>query len=293
MKVTALFLLLVLWNSAALAEPPQPFKPATGRLEVTGGSIYYETHGRGAPVVLIHGGFGDRRMWDDQFQTFAREFRVVRYDQRGFGQSTRPGGAYSPVEDLLRLLDHLDIKKAHLVGNSMGGALALDFALKHPSRVASLVVVASGPNGYPVPDKDVADVVAVFTAAAKEGTDKAARMWMAHPMVAVTIKKKGAGQRLRTMIDENKSVFTMQHWPSEPMEPPAAKRLAEITAPTLILWGDRDTAVVRTVADHGAKGIRGAQRVVMPGADHLPQMVNPSGFNRIVLRFLRSSKVDT
>lgn len=288
MKTAALFLMLVFSASAIRAQSPQPFKPVTGRLEVTGGSIYYETHGSGAAVVLLHGGFGDRRMWDDQFRVFAREFQVVRYDQRGFGQSTRPETAYSPVEDLLRLLDHLKIKKAHLVGNSMGGGLVLDFALKHPDRVASLVVVASGPNGYPVDDKEVADVVAVFNAARKEGADKAAEMWMAHPMVAVTIKKKGAGQRLRTMINENKGIFTMNHWPSEPMEPPAAKRLREITAPTMILWGARDTAVVRNQADYSVKEIRGAKKVVMPGADHLPQMVNPAEFNRIVLGFLRS-----
>ena len=103
---TVFFLMMV---SALLAQE-------SGMLQLKDGAIYYETMGEGVPVVFLHGGFGDRRMWNDQFAEFAKYYSVVRYDQRGFGKSQKPTAAYSPVSDLEMLLDHLKIDKAHLVG---------------------------------------------------------------------------------------------------------------------------------------------------------------------------------
>ena len=292
MKVFA-FVLLLLWlasPAAAQRAGARNTEPATGRLDVGGGSIYYETLGVGPPVVLIHGGFGDRRMWDGQFRAFAARHRVVRYDHRGFGRSAAPQGPYSPVADLLRLLDSLNIRRAHLVGNSMGGILAIDFALMHPERVASLVIVASGPNGLPVPQADMDAVMKVFRAAETEGPEKSAELWLAHPMVAVSSKQAGARELLRTMISENRSVFLLKHWPSEELNPPAARRLGEIRAPTLVVIGGRDTEFSRRMGEEAARGIAGAKRVVMAEGDHLSQMVSPAEFNRHVLSFWRSLK---
>ena len=98
-----------------------------------------------------------------------KKYRVIRYDHRGFGKSPAPESAYSPVQDLVDLLDQLKIDRAHIVGNSMGGSLGIDFTLLHPSRVASLTVVASGPNGVPVPQEDQDRMNAVFKTAAEQG----------------------------------------------------------------------------------------------------------------------------
>lgn len=288
MKALVLLLLLLCAASTAFAQRAGDAKPATGMLDVGGGSIYYETAGAGAAVVLIHGGFGDRRMWDGQFRALASDYRVVRYDHRGFGRSAAPPARYSPVADLLRLLDRLDIRRAHLVGNSLGGTLAIDFALKHPARVASLVVVASGPDGVPIPQADIDSVVRVFQAAETGGAEKSAELWLAHPMVAVSSRRPGARELLRAMVSENRGVFLMKHWPSEESNPPAARRLGEIRAPTLVVIGGRDTEGSRRLGEAAAEGIAGAKRVVMADADHLPQMVNPSEFNRHVVRFWRS-----
>jgi len=291
MRAFGLLLLLLLLSclaGPAAAQRGRAQPPAAGSLDVGGGSIYYETLGEGPPVVLIHGGFGDRRMWEGQFRPLASRFRVVRYDHRGFGRSSAPASPYSPVEDLLRLLDGLNIRRAHLVGNSMGGSLAIDFALRHPGRVASLVIVASGAGGMPVPQEDVEKVMAVFRAAQAEGAEKAAELWLAHPMVAVSSRRPGSRELLRAMVRENKSVFLMKHWPSEPMDPPAAERLKEIGVPTLVVVGGRDTEVVRRLGEETAARIKGARVVRMAEGDHLPQMVNPSEFNRRLLRFWRS-----
>lgn len=262
--------------------------PDTGKLSTTDGTLYYETLGKGPAVVLIHGGYGDRRMWDGQFQALATDFQVIRYDHRGFGRSSVPQDHYSPVEDLLSLLEKLNVERAHLVGNSLGGSLAIDFALKHPERVASLVIVASGPNGLPVPQEAIDRVVAVFKAAEAEGLERAVELWLAHPMVAVSSQKSGVREQLRAMVRDNKAIFRMKQWPSEAMNPPAANRLKEIRIPTLVIIGGQDTEVNRQMGEEAAQQIPGAKKVVMAEADHLPQMVNPAEFNQNLLHFLQS-----
>jgi hypothetical protein len=126
----------------------------SGTIEIDGESIHYELLGQGPPLVLIHGGFMDRRVWDDQFGILARHFTTIRYDLPGFGLSPMPRRPRDPSSDLLLLLDHLGVRRAHVVGLSMGGGIALDFAAAHPDRLLRLVVVSSGANGYPVPDAD-------------------------------------------------------------------------------------------------------------------------------------------
>jgi 3-oxoadipate enol-lactonase len=274
--ITLFFLLSI---SAVIAQE-------SGTLQLKDGSIYYQTMGEGVPVVFLHGGFGDRRMWDNQFAEFAKNYFVVRYDQRGFGKSAKPAAKYSPVSDLEILLDHLKIDKAHLVGNSMGGYLAIDFAILKPSRVRSITVVAAGPSGLELPKEDTERMMAVFKVAKDEGLNKATAMWIQNPMVAVTSSLPKTSPLLKTMIEDNAGIFEMRFWPFEQADPPAAKRLNEIKVPSLIVIGDKDTPGVQIAAEAAASGISGAKKVVMKDADHLPQMDNPDEFNRVVKDFL-------
>lgn len=101
----------------------------TGFAEVNGTTLYYEVAGAGHPFVLAHGHLLDRRSWDDQFAVFAQRYRVIRYDQRGFGDSglIAKGDSYSARQDLYALMQFLDIESVYLMGVSAGGALAIDF----------------------------------------------------------------------------------------------------------------------------------------------------------------------
>jgi len=119
-----------------------------GFVNVKGGKLYYEVEGNGAPLVLIHAGFLDSRMWDEQFRIFAKHNKVIRYDVRGFGRSSRPKEEYSDAEDLFSLLNHLKIPKATILGISNGGRIAFDFTSTHPDMVTSLLLVAPGIRGY-------------------------------------------------------------------------------------------------------------------------------------------------
>lgn len=124
----------------------------TGRVEVNGGTLFYDDRGVGPVIVLLHAGGRDHTMWDVQARTFARGFRVIRYDLRGHGRSTARLGPFDMVDDLRRVLDHLGVEHARLVGVSMGSGVALDAALQMPDRVdrAVLVSMSGPPPGVPV-----------------------------------------------------------------------------------------------------------------------------------------------
>jgi pimeloyl-ACP methyl ester carboxylesterase len=257
-----------------------------GLVAVSGGTLYYEVLGKGAPVILIHGGFGDRRMWDDQFAPLAQAFKVIRYDHRGFGKSPAAGQAYSPVDDLVKLMDHLDLKRANLVGNSMGGTLALDFALLQPMRTGAVVVVASTAAGYPTPEEDRRSVETVMNVARRDGTGAAVELWLKHPMVTVTATHPHGGPRLRSMIHDNERLFLNEHWPAEPVSPPTYDRLAELKANVLFIVGDKDVASVREGAAASAARIKGAKIETIAGADHLPQIVAPDNVNKLLVDYI-------
>ena len=121
-----------------------------GTAEVNDTRLYYEVSGSGHPLVLIHGLALDTRMWDDQFQAFSEYYRVIRFDLRGFGNSTLPtGDQYAYFDDLFALLNYLDISQAHILGLSLGGSVAVDFALAYPEATSSLILVdVSGLDGF-------------------------------------------------------------------------------------------------------------------------------------------------
>ena len=122
-------------------------EPASAFVEVNGARLYYEDSGNGETLVLIHAGIADSRMWEGQLAAFARCYRVIRYDMRGFGRSEMGEGPYAHHRDLHALLDALGVERAHLVGCSMGGRTAIDFTLEYPARVRSLVLVGSAIGG--------------------------------------------------------------------------------------------------------------------------------------------------
>jgi pimeloyl-ACP methyl ester carboxylesterase len=268
------------------AANPGPSNVTSGTVPVDGGSLYYETLGKGAPVILIHGGFGDRRMWDPQFETLAQAFRVVRYDHRGFGRSSAATQPYSPVADLVKLMDHLELKRANLVGNSMGGTLALDFALLQPDRTGAVVVIASAAGGYPTPEEDVKSVDQVMRTARENGPGAAVPLWLQHPMVSVAMAHAAAAPLVRTMVEDNQKMFLAEHWPQEQMAPPAFERIAGLNANVLFIVGDRDVASVRAGADASAARIKKATLITIKDADHLPHMEKPAEVNKILVEYI-------
>src|SRR5688500_15944901 len=126
----------------------------SGLLEPNGARLYYEVEGSGEPLVLIHAGVANLRMWDDDVAALRDAYRVIRYDTRGFGRTETDAVEFSNRADIAALLDHLGEESAHVVGFSRAGSIALDFALEYPDRVRSLVVGAGGISGFESPEAE-------------------------------------------------------------------------------------------------------------------------------------------
>ncbi|HEX8246361.1 MAG TPA: alpha/beta fold hydrolase [Longimicrobium sp.] len=152
MRLIALLLCAVLLPGCKPAAPA-PAAEREVQVAVEGGTLYVRESGAGPVVVLLHGGGLDLTSWDAQVPPLARGYRTIRVDARGHGRSTAPPGAVSPAADLARVLDHLGVSRASLVGLSMGGGAAFEFALRHPERVERLVLVSTSgpPPGVPLP----------------------------------------------------------------------------------------------------------------------------------------------
>jgi len=259
-----------------------------GFAEVNGARIAYDVAGSGHPLLLLHAGIGDRRMWDTQIPAFAQRFTVIRCDARGFGETRKPPAPYSPVEDVVGLLENLGIVRTHLVGVSMGSQTAIEVAVIAPERVSALVAVAAR-AGMPVSPALRADwdrVNALFEAGDVAGAvEYELRMWIDGPDREPDAVDPTMRERVREM---NAALFARDDEEGDEIDidPPAADRLGEITAPTLIIYGDKDIMDVRNAAGPLAEAIPGARLAVIPDAAHLPQMERPELFNEVVLNFL-------
>jgi pimeloyl-ACP methyl ester carboxylesterase len=239
--------------------------------------------GRGYPLVLIHGGQMDRRMWDPQFDLFARRYTVIRYDVHGYGRSDVPAKGFSHAEDLYGLLNFLRLEKASILGLSLGGRIAIDFALSHPERVETLVLVGPGLGGYRFTDQSG---WAIVEAARDEGLEKAAEMWLEHPYMAPAMEVPAIREKIRQLAIENAHTWLANPIFERHLKPPAIERLSAIHVPTLIVVGDRDVEDIQKIVDILTGGITGSEKQVIPGAGHIVNMEKPEEFNQIVLGFL-------
>jgi 3-oxoadipate enol-lactonase len=271
------------------AVPPSNVHTGNGIAAVNGARIAYDVAGSGPAVLLLHAGIGDRRMWDAQVPAFAERFTVIRCDARGFGETRKPDAPFSPYADAIGILDHLGIARAHVIGVSMGSQTAIEVAIVAPERVSALVAVAAR-TGTPVSSALRAGwerVNELYEAGDIAGAvEYELRMWVDGPDRGPDAVDPEMRERVREM---NAALFTRDDDAGEELslDPPADERLAEISAPTLIVYGDKDVTDVRQAADPLAGAIPGARLAVIPDAAHLPQMERPELFNEIVLRFLR------
>ncbi|MCI4350311.1 MAG: alpha/beta hydrolase [Thermoplasmata archaeon] len=265
-------------------------------LDVAGGKIAYDEGGRGRSIVLLHEGIADRRMWNREFPLLARDHRVVRYDLRGFGNSAPATSEYSPVRDLVALLDHLGLKRPLIVGPSMGGKIALDLTLAYPERVGALLLIAPGYSGMDydqVPggkatferDETLSKAASDAWGAGKleEATEYLRQLW-------ASSLTGNALDLFRTMVRDNaKEVFEERSGRYETREGgPAAARLNEIHLPTRILVGDQDNPAMPHCANFLARGIAGASVQLVPGADHLLNLSRPEAFDAALRGFVAS-----
>jgi 3-oxoadipate enol-lactonase len=248
-----------------------------GFVPVPGGRLAYDETGSGDPIVLLHAAIGDRRGWDLVVPTLARGHRVIRYDIRGFGGSTPPSAPFRLEDDVASVLDHFQLASAVLVGNSVGAATAVNFALAHPGRVDALVLVAPSLTGFPL---DNAELDQRIEAAVDAGDLRAAAV-LDRDYWAPMRSEPSVEALLDTMVADNAPVYAL---PDELVieAPDATGRLSEITVPTLVVLGAGDVPRIERVGTLLATGIPGAALVTLAGADHLVPLRVPHALCHLI-----------
>lgn len=262
-----------------------------GYADVNGAKVYYEVAGSGRPIVFIHGFSLDTRMWDAQFAAFAERYQAVRYDVRGFGRSSVPDGLpYTTEGDLATLLSQLGIEKPVLIGQSMGGGIAIDFAVAYPNGLSALVLIDAVLGGFHWSDDMAASLEAVYDDARASGVEAARTAWLAHGIFAPGLVNPSCREYLRRIITD----YSGWHWANSEqdsnvqLQPAALERLDEIAVPTLVVAGELDVPDFLSVADLLEVNIPNARGARLAGAGHMSNMEAPDAFNRVVLDFLES-----
>jgi 3-oxoadipate enol-lactonase len=248
-------------------------------VDVNGAALWVEESGAGPAVVFVHGGLGDMRLWERQAWALAARFRCVRYDLRFFGRSTGPAAGWSQVDDLIGLLDALGIERAALVGLSMGGSLAVDAVLARPERVWALAHVAGGLSGLPVGAYTPEQEAAYEAAIARGDLDAAMEIDFA------VWAPLGADETLRDLWRSTPDARGLPEGAGPEPEPPAHERLAEISAPTLVVAAAHDPADLRARGEALARSVRGA-RIVEVDSDHYLTLRRPERVTRLLDAFL-------
>lgn len=261
----------------------------SGFLETNGARIYYEVEGEGEPVVLIHAGIANLRMWDEQVAALRDAYRVIRYDTRGFGRTETQDVSFSNRADIAALLDQLGEESAHIVGISRAGSIALDFALESPERVRSLVVANGGVSGYESPDDDYS----LFEQAEKWEEAKA---WEPLAEWETDFWVNGLGQpkdRVALEIRDRVHEWILTNYEADKvggrplvLDPPAAGRLAELRAALLVMIGTVDEAGTQSAMRYLAENVPGARLEIFEGAAHMVNMEQPERFNRLLREFV-------
>jgi 3-oxoadipate enol-lactonase len=260
----------------------------SGRLPVEGGELAYDVEGDGLPLVLVHAGICDGRMWDDVWPELARRYRVARFDMRGYGNSSVTAAPYAPHDDVMAVLDHLGFDRAVLCGVSFGGAVELDVALAAPGRVRALVLVCCSARGMKPP----AELRALMDEADEIGeqgdfdtaVELELRIWL-----------DGVGRRnpVDPAIRERVREMSRRGWEralegaeSRALDPPASGRLGKIRVPTLVVAGEHDQPWITDSCRTIAEAIPGARFELVRDVAHLPPLERPAAFVALLTGFM-------
>ena len=252
---------------------------------VDGGEVWSDDSGGDGPaLVLLHPGVGDSRFWEPVLTALTDEYRVIRYDARGFGRSPAPEVEFTLFGDLVAVLDHYGLDRVALVGCSQGGGSSLALAVEQPARVSALVLLCPGIPGYPwpeepdsaeEPDELEAEYERALAAGDVEGLASVMqRVWAAAgPTPAVMEQLRSA------------AVATICSGDLEQQDPPVFDRLGSISVPAAMLVGDADYPPIIEADRQAAARIPGCELTVVPGMDHLPTFREPD----LVLRTITNT----
>jgi len=245
--------------------------------------LYYKINGNGHPVVLLTGG-ADIRNWTFVAPLLAKHYKVVSFDGRGTGKSPSPLEDVNPIEDLLSLLDHLEINQATLIGHSMGGQIATEFALNYPERVSKLVLIAPGLSGFSYSKEFEENIKKIHEAA--PDIDKMVELLLSDSSYRVITASPHRDLMVQMLRHHMNRMF---EWPAVKLiwpQRPAIERLEELTPTTLLIIGKEDSPDNLRVANYIRK--HSDTRIIeIPDADHMVNLTHPEKLYRQITGFMK------
>lgn len=259
-------------------------------VNVPGGRIVGEATGNGAAVLLLHAGVADRRMWNSIVPALSADYLTVRFDFRGFGESPPSTEPYRTADDVGAVLDALDIPAAHLVGASMGGTAAMEFALAAPDRALSLSLLATG-----LPGHDYGQEMIGYFTAEEDALGRGDIEAVVDLNLDVWVRGTGRGwsDRTRSVADELRDplrIIASNQAEMEDLEEeadlPARENLERLVLPTLVVIAESDPADLVAIGELVAARIPGARTVRMPDTAHLPALERPAETIAALTEFL-------
>lgn len=280
--------LLVSLQTLPLCAAPLKNLKASGKAEVRGTHLYYEVFGHGAPLVFLHAGLADSRMWDSQVGYFSRNYTVVRLDTRGYGKSDAPAGPYSPAQDVFALLQFLKLDRACIIGLSMGGTEAIDVVAAHPEVATCLVIVAASPAWLQYSEAMGKRGGAIAAAAREKGASSLVEGWLNDPMLVVARTQPRVERQMRMFLEHNTPGILALPFVRSPNIP--VPKFSDFKVPTLVMVGDRDVPEIVQRAHLISREIPDAKEVVIKDADHMVNLEKPREFNQALASFLRGLK---
>jgi 2-hydroxy-6-oxonona-2,4-dienedioate hydrolase len=276
----SVFLAALIAVSPFAVSQNQPLLPPEKVAVVFGQNIHYYEAGQGPVVILLHGLGAVKEVWMASFGALAPRYHVYALDQIGFGHSDKPLLEYKIatfVDFLQGFMQAQNISKATLVGNSLGGWIAIDFSVQHPGMVEKLVLVDSaGLSSMQMPAVDL-------NASSLAG--------MRAVLEAIFYNKNFVTDQsvMQVFTDHvrNNDAYTIQRTFAGLATPQFEDaKLASIHLPTLVLWGRQDELIPVASAEKLRGGISGAKLVVFEACGHVPQIEKPAEFNQALLEFL-------
>lgn len=261
-------------------------------MELNDGRIFYSIDGAGQSIILIHGNFNDHQIWNEQIEALSSCFQVIRYDQRGYGQSSTPAAPFSNVNDLKAFIDFLKLDNVILLGSSSGGGVAVDFTLKHPQLVRKLLLVSPSISGNRFPLSLLWQAMKNYTNMRRKGSEKAIEAFLSNPFWEYYFPSKHNIQAREFVIRNvsNPNNFC-RYSPalSKVDKPYALTQLSDIKAPTLVVIADGDHSYNRKTAEMLHANIQHSSKIIMHNCRHLPFVEDPQQFNQDILYFLSST----
>ncbi|TWG23131.1 pimeloyl-ACP methyl ester carboxylesterase [Micromonospora palomenae] len=261
-------------------------------IDINGARLAYDDLGSGSPVLLLHAGIADRRMWRHLAPALAERHRVIALDLRGYGDSELPPASFAHHDDVVAVLDALGIDRAALVGCSFGGAVAIDTALTHPKRVSALALFGSAVAGNQWSEEAeqlwetlVGEVDPEDFAASAAGE---VRFWVVGPGRRPEDVDPGlvafAEEMDQRALAAEQALSAVE---VDDLDPPAIERLGELRLPVLVTAGAADVPDISRLADRIAAEVPGAVRLPdMPDAAHLLPLERPEAVDAALRDFL-------